>query len=83
MRNAIKAPKTTSQVVLEVNNLPANAGDSREAGSIPGLGRCPGERSVFYHSSILPAEVHGQGSLVGYSPWVCKKQDMTEHTHTC
>ena len=28
-----------SQVVLVVKNLPANAGDIRDAGSIPGLGR--------------------------------------------
>ena len=26
-----------------VKNLPANAGDIRDAGSIPGLGRSPGE----------------------------------------
>ena len=26
-----------------VKNLPANAGDARGAGSIPGLGRSPGE----------------------------------------
>ena len=26
-----------------VKNPPANAGDIREEGSIPGLGRCPGE----------------------------------------
>ena len=32
-----------SQVALVVKNLPANAGDVREAGSIPGLGRFPGE----------------------------------------
>ena len=31
-----------SQVVLEVNNPPANAGDIRDVGSIPGLGRFPG-----------------------------------------
>ena len=43
MINAIKDPKTTFQVALVVKNLPANAGDSREAGLIPGLGRCPGE----------------------------------------
>ena len=30
------------QVVLVVKNLPANAGDIREEGSIPGLGRSPG-----------------------------------------
>ena len=32
-----------SQVGLVVKNLPANAGDSRDAGSIPGSGRSPGE----------------------------------------
>jgi len=26
-----------------VKDLPANAGDARDMGSIPGLGRCPGE----------------------------------------
>ena len=29
-------------VVLVVKNLPANAGDAKDAGSIPGLGRSPG-----------------------------------------
>ena len=32
-----------SQVALVVKNLPANAGDVRDLGSIPGLGRPPGE----------------------------------------
>ena len=31
-----------SQVVLVVKNLPANAGDKRDVGLIPGLGRSPG-----------------------------------------
>ena len=31
-----------SQVALVVKNTPANAGDLRDAGSIPGLGRSPG-----------------------------------------
>ena len=31
-----------SQMVLVVKNLPANAGDVRDVGSIPGLGRFPG-----------------------------------------
>ena len=31
-----------SQVALVVKNLPANAGDIRDAGSIPGWGRSPG-----------------------------------------
>ena len=33
---------STSQVALEVKNLPANAGDMRGAGSIPGSERSPG-----------------------------------------
>ena len=32
-----------SQVALVVKNLPANAGDLRDAGLIHGLGRSPGE----------------------------------------
>ena len=32
----------SSQVVLLVKNLPANAGDVRDRGLIPGLGRFPG-----------------------------------------
>ena len=31
-----------SQMALIVKNLPANAGDIRDAGLIPGLGRLPG-----------------------------------------
>ena len=31
-----------SQVALVVKNLPANAGEIRDMGSIPGLGRSPG-----------------------------------------
>ena len=31
-----------SQVTPEVKNLPANAGDTRDVGSIPGSGRSPG-----------------------------------------
>ena len=32
-------------VALVVKNLPANAGDARDAGSTPELGRSPGERN--------------------------------------
>ena len=41
-----------SQVALVVKKLPANAGDLRDMGSIPGLGRSPGE-GMATHSSIL------------------------------
>ena len=36
-------PLRASQVVLVVKNPPANAKDVRDAGSIPGSGRFPGE----------------------------------------
>ena len=35
--------KGASQVALVVKNLPANAGDIRDAGSVLGSGRSPGE----------------------------------------
>ena len=34
---------SASQVVLVVKNLPVNAGDIKDASSVPGLGRFPGE----------------------------------------
>ena len=42
----------SSQVVLVVKNPPANAGDMRDMGSVPGLRRSPGEGHGT-HSSIL------------------------------
>ena len=42
----------TSHVASVVKNLPANAGDVRDAGSIPGLERSPEEGMATY-SSIL------------------------------
>ena len=41
----------------------------------------PLEKEMATHSSIpgsiLPGKSHGQGSLVGYSPWGGKESDMT------
>ena len=64
-----------------IKNLPANAGDP---GSIPGLGRFPGERNGYPLPTpvFLLGEFHGQRSLAGYSPWGHKESDMTEQlTH--
>ena len=41
-----------SEVVLMVKSLPANAGDKRDMGSIPGSGD-PMEEGMATHSSIL------------------------------
>ena len=54
-----------------VNNPTANAGDIREPGSIPWMGKSPGEG----HGNPLQ---YGQRSLVGYSPWGHKESDITE-----
>ena len=46
--------KGVSQVVLVVKNLPANAGDERDVGSILGSGRSPGgENGVPLQYSCL------------------------------
>ena len=38
----------------------------------------PLEKGMATHSSILARKLHGQRSLVGYSPWGCKELDTTE-----
>ena len=54
-----------------------NVGDP---GSTPGLGRSPGEGNGNpLHEPCNSS--HGQRSLVGYSPWGCKKSRMTERLH--
>ena len=57
-----------SQVALMVENPPANAGDTRDTGSIPGLGRSSGKKEITTHSRILAWRIHGQRNLAGYSP---------------
>ena len=53
-----------SQVVLVVKNLPANAGDKRDVGSIPGSGRSPGGghgNSLQYSCLENPRDRGAQG----------------------
>ena len=72
-----------SQAVLVVKNPPADAGDVRDAGLIPGPGSSPGERAWQPTPVFLPGESHGQRSLASYSPWSHKESDMTEQlAHT-
>ena len=56
-----------------------------DTGSVPGLGRSPGERNGT-HSSITAWRTHGWRSLVGYSPQGCKELDtaerLTQFPHT-
>ena len=44
----------------------------------------PLEKGMATHPVFLPGKLHGQRSLVGYSPWDHKESDMTEqltYTH--
>ena len=70
-----------SQVGLVVKNPPANAGDLRGLGWIPGSGRSPGGYGNPLQYSCLK-NPHGQRSLVGYSPWGWKESHMTEQLST-
>ena len=70
--------------VTVVKNLPANAGDTRDSGSISGWGKIPWNKKWQPTPVLLPGEFHGQRSLVGYSPWGYRIRHnwATEHTHT-
>ena len=63
-----------------IKNLPANTGDTRHAGSIPGSRRPPGEGhgNPFQYSNL--ENPYGLRSLAGYSPWGHKELDTTEVT---
>ena len=65
-------------MVLVVKNVPANAGDIRDVGSIPGSGRSPGEghgNPLQYSGLENPMDKE-----TGYSPWGCKESDTSEVT---
>ena len=51
-----------------VKNLPANAGDIRDSGSIPGSGGFPWRQAWQHTPVFLSGESHGQRNLAGYSP---------------
>ena len=54
-------------VVLVVKNLSANAGDVRDAGSIPGSGRSPGGKHDNPLQYSCLENPQGQRILVGFS----------------
>ena len=70
---------SASQVAQIVKNLPA----MRETlGSIPGLGRSPGEGNGNQLQYSCLENSHGQRSLAGYRPWIRKELDMTGRQST-
>ena len=70
-----------SQVVLVVKNSPANAGDLRDAGSIPGSERFPGEGNgnPLQYSCLEKSIDRGAWQATVHA---VAQLDMTEHTHT-
>ena len=48
---------------------------------VPWVWKSPRRREWQPTPAFLPGEFLGQRSLAGYSPWGCKKLDMTERLH--
>ena len=47
----------------------------------PWVRKIPGKREWQSTPVFLPGQSHGQKSLAGYSPWGCKKSNLTEWLH--
>ena len=61
-----------SQVALVIKNVPANSGDKRDMGSIPGLGRSPRGvlgNPVLYLAWRIPRTEEPGGLRGGHSEW--------------
>ena len=67
-------------MALVVKNLPANAGDIKDAGSIPGSERSPGEGhgNPLQYSCLENPMEEKPGRLQSTG---LKKSDKTEHAH--
>ena len=61
-----------------VKNLPANAENTKDSSSIPGVGKIPCRRVWQPTPVFLPGKFNGKRSLAGYSPCSSKELDMTE-----
>ena len=67
-----------------VKNLPANAGDARDAGLTPGLGGSPGGGNGNSSQYSCLENPHGQRRLVGYIQSVgsqSRTRPRDEHFH--
>ena len=75
------------QVVLVVKNLPANAGDVRDEGSIPRSGRTPGigNGNPLRYSCLENSMDRGtwQATVHGVAKELASNDCICTHTHTC
>ena len=67
-------------MAILVKNPPANAGELKDAGSIPGLGRFPGEENGNPLQYSCLEDPMDRVAWAGYSPWGCKELDTTKVT---
>ena len=67
-----------SQAFLVAQKVKESACSARDPGLIPGLGRSPGGGHGNPHQYSCLDNSMDKRSLMGYSPWGCKKSDMTE-----
>ena len=69
-RSALHCTGQASQMVLVVKNLPANAGDTRDVSSIPGLGRSPGvvNGNLLQYSGLKNPWTEEHGGLQSDGP---------------
>ena len=74
------SPRICSNFGWDSKAAAYNAGDP---GSIPGSGRSTGEGNGNPLQYSCLEKSHGQGNLVGYSPWGHKESDTTERLHLC
>ena len=74
-----------SQMVLVVKNSPANAGDRKDVGSIPGLGRSPGggHGNPLQYSCLENPMDRGAWKATVHSVAECRTQLKWLHACTC
>ena len=70
-----------SQVALVVKNTAAKAGDVKEHGFHPWVGKIPWRRAWQHTQVFLPRESHGQRRLVDYNSWGHRESNTPEQ-HT-
>ena len=85
-QSVLSARPGLSFIILPTPHFPGvsenkeSACNARDLGSVPGLGRSPrGGRGCQY---VCLENPHGQRSLAGHSPRVCKESDTTERLNT-
>ena len=81
--NAIHILSWVSQVTLVVKNPPANAGDIKDMGLIPGLGRSPGggNGSPLQHSCLENSKERGAWWATVHRFTESDRTNATQHTH--